>query len=142
MSNLSTSNNPMEELLKRLINDPSLMKTIEKMATESVKMGLKERKKQREQERFGTFDYLNQVEKSCRLCSLVTISYQPMVWDKVEKLHRTGGMFREILPIFSSLEVRRLIIHSSTCECCSTALMSVPKEILISKLIGLANRVL
>ena len=138
---MSSSSSIMEELLKKLINDPSLLKTIEKMALESVKQGLRERKRVREQERFGSFDYVNLVSVECKLCGISTYHYQPMVWDKVDKLHRTAGMFRELLPAWSLLEVRKVSVRTSTCECCKDALLSHSKEDLIKRLIGLSNRV-
>jgi len=136
------SSNLMEDLLRKLINDPSLLKTIEKMATASVKSGLREKKRAREQERFGSFDYVNLVQAECKLCKTTTDSYQPMVWDKIDKLHRTAGMFRELLPAWSSLDLRKISVRTPTCDCCKDALLSQPKEALIKILIGLSNRVL
>jgi len=134
------SNNLMEDLLRKLINDPSLLKTIEKMATESVKQGLREKKKIREHERFGSFDYVNLVQAECKLCKTTTDCYQPMVWDKIDKLHRTGGMFRELLPAWSSLDLRKISVRTPTCDCCKDALLAQSKEDLIRKLIILSNR--
>lgn len=133
--------NPIEELLKKLINDPRLLKNLEDMAKDSVKLSLKERKKKREIDRFGTLDYLNKVTKECKLCGSISTFYSPMIWDKVDKLHRCAAMSGLIVEEWQDLEVRNLRQAVPSCNCCAEVLMNRSKEDLIKKIIYLSNRV-
>ena len=132
--------NPIEDLLKKLINDPALLKNLEKMANESVKLSLKERKRKRELDRFGSLDYLNKVIKECKLCGSISTFYSPMIWDKVEKLHRCAAMSGIIVEEWQNLEIRSLRQSTPCCNCCKDVLMHKSKEELISKLIILSGK--
>jgi uncharacterized protein YlbG (UPF0298 family) len=132
--------NPIEELLKKLINDPALLKNLEKMASESVKATLKETRRKRDLDRFGSIDYVNKVIKECKLCKSSSTFYSPMIWDKIEKLHRASCMSGLLCEEWSMLEVRTLRQSVPTCNCCSEVLKNIPKDDLILKLITIANR--
>lgn len=134
--------NPIEELLKRLINDPALLKNLEKMALSSVKETLKERQKKKELDRFGTLDYLNRVIKTCKLCGSSSTFYSPMIWDKVDKLHRASCMSGLIVEEWASLEVRTIRQTVPTCNCCPSVLINSSKEELIKRLMFQANRII
>lgn len=134
------SGSAIEALLKKLINDPRLLADLEKMSQQSVKLTLQERKKKRELDRFGSLDYLNKVVKECKLCKSVSTFYSPMIWDKVDKLHRASCMSGIICEEWQDLEIRRLHQMVPSCNCCSEVLLNTSKEELIKKLIGLANK--
>ena len=132
--------NPIEELLKKLINDPALLKSLEKMASESVKLSLKERQRKREIDRFGTLDYLISCDIHCKLCGSTQRSYSPMIWDKIEKLHR-AACFSEILrDEWTCLTVKSIKQLVPTCKFCETNLVSLPKDELIKKLVFHASK--
>lgn len=133
--------NPIEALLKRLINDPALLKDLEKMARESVKLSLQERERKRVINRFGTLDYVNQVKLTCKLCGSMRLVYSPMIWDKIEKLHRSSCFCDSLLPEWQHLEIRPLAQSRPTCTECHTVLEEWSKEELIHKVIQLANRI-
>lgn len=133
--------NPIEDLLKRLINDPALLKNLEKMATLSVKESLKEKERKRTLDRFGSLDYLNKVIKQCKLCGSTSTFYSPMIWDKLDKLHRASCMSGIIVEEWASLEVRTLRQYVPTCNCCADVLKNSSKDDLIRRLMIFANRV-
>lgn len=133
--------NPIEALLKKLINDPSLLKSIEKMAQDSVKLSLKEQRRKRELDRFGSLDYVNKVVKVCKLCSSTSTFYSPMIWDKLEKLHRASCMSGILCEEWTHLELRQIRQTVPTCNCCAEVLRNTPKEELVQRLIAVASRI-
>lgn len=134
--------NPIEMLLKRLINDPSLLKNLEKMASQSVKESLKEKQRKRELDRFGSLDYVNKVIKTCKLCGSQSTFYSPMIWDKLDKCHRASCMSGILVEEWTLLELRTLRQSAPSCNCCPSVLKNTPKEDLIRRLIILSNRAL
>lgn len=132
--------NAIEELLKRLINDPTLLKNLEKMANESVKLTLKEKQRKRDLDRFGSLDYVNKVIKVCKLCSSSSTFYSPMIWDKVDKLHRASCMSGLLVEEWTHLELRTIRQTVPSCNCCYEVLRNKSKDELIKNLIGYANR--
>ena len=130
---------PMEELLQRLINDPALLQKIKKMEQESVKLTLQEKKKKRELDRFGTLDYLNSVEVHCKLCGTITTRYSPMIWDKIDKLHRASCFSEIIREEWLSLSVKKIKQIRPTCNYCEANLKEWDIDLLIKKAIFLAE---
>lgn len=133
--------NPIEELLKKLINDPALLKNLETMAKQSVKDTLKEKQRKRELDRFGSLDYVNKIVKTCKLCGSASIFYAPMIWDKIDKLHRASCLSGILCEEWTLLELRTVRQTALSCNCCAEVLMSTPKETLIKMLITRANMV-
>jgi hypothetical protein len=135
-----SSESQMEMLLKKIINDPALLKAVEKMEKESIKMALKEKADKRAYDRFGTLSYLNEIRQSCKLCGAYKTLYSPMIWDKIDKLYRASCIAGMLYEEWEGLE-RRVINQSvSTCTRCVENLLGEDKKILISKLITLSNR--
>lgn len=133
--------NPIEELLKKLINDPALLKNLETMAKQSVKETLKERQRKRELDRFGSLDYVNKIVKTCKLCGSISTFYAPMIWDKVDKLHRASCLSGILCEEWTLLELRTVRQTAPSCNCCTEVLRHAPKETLIKMLIMRANMV-
>jgi len=131
--------NPIEDLLKKLIDDPNLLKQLEKMSQESVKLTLKEKKKKRELDRFGTLDYLNTVEVTCKLCGNISTRYSPMIWDKIDKLHRASCFSEIIREEWTSLPVKTMKQVRPTCNFCEKNLKEWDIDNLIKKVIFLAE---
>lgn len=140
MSTEQAPKNPIEELLKRLIADPKLLKDIEKMSQESVKLGLKEKEKKRISDRFGNLDYVNELKTTCRLCGTITTRYSPMIWDKLDKLHRASCISEIIRPEWISLSIRKIHQTRPSCNYCADTLKEWSKEDLIKRLIFIAEK--
>ena len=134
--------NPIEELLKRVINDPSLLKQIEKMGRESVKATLKERAHKREMDRFGSLDYVNCVKNTCKICGSIQTVYVPMIFDKIDKLHRASALSGILYEEWASLPLKTLQKAVPTCTCCETYLLSLDKRELVHKVISYAARLM
>lgn len=134
--------NPIEDLLKKIINDPALLKSIEKMGRESVKATLKERSRQRELDRFGSLDYLNCMKNTCKICGSIQTVYVPMIWDKIDRLHRASALSGILYEEWSLLPLKTLQKNVPTCTCCETFLLSLDKRELAQKVISLASRLM
>jgi len=132
--------NQMEMLLKKLINDPALLKVIEKMGKESIKATLKDRADRRALDRFGSLTYINEIRQTCKLCGYYKVLYSPMIWDKIDKLYRSSCLSGMLYEEWEGLERRVLNQSVSTCTRCVENLLCIDKKILISKLITLSNR--
>ncbi len=139
MSSIPQNENPIEMLLKRLINDPALLKAIEKMGRESVKGALKDRANKRALDRFGTLSYLNEIRQTCKLCGSYKILYSPMIWDKIDKLYRASCISGILYEEWENLEKRVLYQSVPTCPACAESLLCLDKKVLISKILCLAN---
>lgn len=131
--------NAIEELLKKIINDPSLLKSIEKMGRESVKLTLKEGRKKKELDRFGSLDYVNRLKNSCRICGSIQTVYIPMIFDKIDKLHRASCMSGILYEEWTHLSLRNISKTVPTCTCCESYLLNRPKEELVKKILSLAS---
>ena len=133
-------NNPIEELLKKIINDPALLKQIEKMGKESIKLSLKEKAHKREMDRFGSLDYVNRVKNTCKICGSIQTVYAPMIWDKIDKLHRASALSGILYEEWTHLPLKTLDKTVPTCTCCEAYLLSLDKKDLVSKIISMATR--
>ena len=118
-----------EEILRRIINDPSLMKELEKLAASAP--ALKKEKKFKE---LGHPAYVNEVACKCKLCSSTWLVYICMSWDKEEKLYRASA--RHLDNVWKDLPIYKMTQRRSSCRDCSTVLMQKSKEDLISLLIA------
>jgi hypothetical protein len=123
-----------EKILLQLINDPALMKKLEKMAKTSIV----EQKKEKKQKQLGLARYVNKVVCPCKLCKTETVRYARMDWDNEEKLHRIGCYHQD--NIWPELEEITITQRRVSCNSCSTALANENKEDLIKKLISLAEK--
>ena len=131
--------NAIEELLKKIINDPSLLKSIEKMGRESVKLSLKESRKKKELDRFGSLDYVNRLKNSCRICGSIQTIYVPMIWDKTDKLHRAAALSGILYEEWTHLSLRNISKTVPSCTYCESYLLSRPKEELVKKILSMAS---
>jgi len=125
--------NPTELMLQRLINDPSLMKMLEKVA----KAAPKERKAKKLKE-LGNPCYVNRVVLKCKLCQSEEIVYMCMSWDATEKLYR-GSCYHQD-NIWTGLPVHDLYQRKPVCKICPETLEALSKEALISKLITIGAK--
>lgn len=132
--------NPIEDLLKKIINDPALLKQIEKMGKESVKATLKEKAHKREMDRFGSLDYVNRLKNTCKVCGSIQTVYAPMIWDKIDRLHRASALSGILYEEWTHLPLKTLEKNVPTCTCCESYLLSLDKKELASKIIALAAR--
>jgi hypothetical protein len=125
--------NQNEKLLQALINDPSLIKMLNKMVANAPS----EKKEKKLKER-GNPSYVNRVEIRCKLCSTVHIKFMMMQFDPEEKLYRTG--YQGLDNPWPLLPVYDLIQRSTSCLSCPGVLFDLDKEVLIQKLIFLSNK--
>lgn len=124
-----------EAILQKMLNDPKLLKEIEKMVSQTK---IKEHKKKKESQ-LGQATYVNRVSQTCRLCGSLEIIFKRMDWDSLEKLYRSGCHSSENLwPLLPLHEVRYKAI---TCNHCRSALHHLSKETLIEKLIVQAEKI-
>jgi hypothetical protein len=125
--------NQNEQILQALINDPSLIKILEKMASsrplEQKAKKLKER---------GNPSYVNCVEIKCRLCGSTHTKFMMMQFDPEEKLYRTG--YQGLDNHWPELPLFNMIQRSPSCASCPGILMNLSKEDLIQRLIFLSNK--
>lgn len=123
-----------EELLLRLINDPALMKQIEKLAKATP---AKPREK-REHFAIEGPSYVNSCVVSCRLCGHRHRVYMSMTWDPIERLHRTSCHSSTnqwpALPCYDITQTKE------SCLQCAGVLMSREKEELIHMILELVDR--
>lgn len=125
--------NPNEKLLQALINDPSLIKMLEKMVSSRPK----EQKEKKLKER-GNPSYVNCVEIKCKLCGTTHTKYMMMQFDPEEKLYRTG--YQGLDNHWTDLPIYNLIQRSTSCASCPGVLSTFEKDFLIQKLIYLSNK--
>lgn len=124
--------NANEALLQKLINDPSLLKLLEKMAKAAPA-----EKKVKKMKELGNPTYVNCVTLKCKLCGSEHTKYLCMVFDPEEKLYRTSCHATENL--WPDLPVYTLRQRTTSCAQCPGILLSLEKETLVQKLINLAN---
>ena len=121
-----------EALLQKMINDPALMKLLEKM-TKSIPAEKKEKKLKE----LGHPAYVNEVSCLCKLCGAKHIIYMCMSYDSTEKLYR--GSCHSLDNVWQGLPVYQMVQRRATCNACPGVLSTLPIETLISKLITLAE---
>lgn len=125
--------NISEAILLKMINDPKLMKEIEKLSKQpSVK-------KTKAKKDLLPPTFVNKVTETCKLCGFVSIKWLSMSWDPNEKLHRSSCHATENL--WPELLERSIYARRETCKHCTKRLSELEKHILIAKLIVLAERV-
>ena len=125
--------NANEALLQRLINDPALMKKLEKMAS-----AIPLEKKAKKMKELGLAKYVNQVTSTCKLCGSESIIFTRMDWDSEEKLYRVGCHHQD--NIWPLLPLHNLRQRRPSCNLCQTVLLTKSKEDLIKHIIWLADR--
>lgn len=121
-----------EQMLQKLINDPSLIKMLEKMVSNAPR-----EKKEKHLKELGHPAYVNQVECKCKLCGSTHIIYMCMSYDSTEKLYR--GSCHHLDNVWPGLPIYKMVQRRATCNACPGILSSLPVETLISKLIALAE---
>ena len=94
--------NASEAILQKLINDPSLIKMLEKMAKAAPA-----EKKAKKQKELGLACYVNKVQIHCKLCGSESIVYTRMDWDAEDKLYRTGCHHQD--NIWPTLEEKTIV---------------------------------
>lgn len=127
--------NPTEKFLIAMLNDPALMKTIEKMVKSNPAVV-----KQKRLKAAGLPSHVNSIQIICRTCKSTEQVYMRMDWDSVDKLYR-GGCY-SMDNIWPSLPVYKMIQRKPTCKICSIELLKLTKEELVQRILIMANRIL
>jgi hypothetical protein len=125
--------NPNEKLLQALINDPSLLKLLEKMTKDAPK-----EKKAKKMKEMGNPSYVNHTTVKCKLCGSTHAKFLCMAYDSDEKLYRTSCHHQD--NIWPTLPLFELVQRSDTCPSCAGNLLQLSKEELIQKLMYQASK--
>jgi hypothetical protein len=118
-----------ELLLQKLVNDPNLLKRIEKMVKANPTI-IKEKKLKSA----SLPKYVNKVHIKCKLCATIETIFIRMDWDNDDKIYRNGCYSVENywpdLPMFEQHQ------RKPSCKLCPSVLSATfTKEELIRKLI-------
>ena len=125
--------NANEVFLQKLLNDPSLLKLLEKMAKARPAIN-----KELKLKKAGLPAHVNEVKTTCKLCTTPRTTYIRMDWDAEDKLYRSGC--HHLDNVWADLPVHTIHTRSAFCKSCSAVLSEQSKEALIDKLIWLAEK--
>ncbi len=128
--------NQNEKLLRMILNDPALLKTIEKMTSSASAEKAKE-KKEKPLHSIGSPSYVNEVSVTCKLCGMTQKRFIMMAYDSTEKLYRSSC--HSTANLWPSLPLYTLKQRTPTCPHCPNYLASQDQASLISRVINLSN---
>lgn len=125
----------LDQDLMKLLNDPKLMKELQRLSKEAGKENA--RKKITKQDTVPSF--VNHITEKCKLCASETESFIRMDWDPNDRIYRSGGYaWKNIWP--EDFPLRKITQHRPCCNNCAIALKECSTEELVNKLICLSNK--
>lgn len=126
----------MDAMLKKLLNDPALVASLEKLVKKNSSE-LAKAPKEKKLKELGNPMYINEVTSTCKLCGSIHTINLCMAYDPAEKLYRVFA--RHLDNIWPALPTFKLRQRQTTCNCCAGVLLNQTKEDLIIKLIHTAE---
>ena len=122
-----------DEMLAKLLNDPKLLKELERLVKANPVTTLPKQKKDPKPA------YVNQVFMLCSLCGTEKITYYRMDYCSDNKIYQTGCHSTD--NFWPDLPIKIMTQKTRSCKSCPTQLAKFSQEDLIKKLLKISKEI-